>query len=233
MSDENELRPGTPVTLWTPARAREEAARRARDLLESGTALAVAEVAEGFLPMGTAGLEAVLEALVAFQYDGNPVGAEVLTMAAGSLLRGHMARVSAAHDGLWDRGLGVLAGLLERAPGEEGAWQGVISMVGQVLGDHLAEQVVWLDTQGKLPAGDRALKLDQLEAVLEAALERAAAPGRAGAIVGLHQIVQFAHQQRNMTLLSDCATGDEDDLVRSVARQALIRAMDANFDIVY
>ena len=218
-----------PITLWTPARAREEAARRARDLLESGSRLAVAEVAEGFLPMGDAGLESVLEALEGFAYAGDPQGAEGLAMAAGSLLRAHLARGGA----LLDRGVSALKGVLERAPEEEGPWQPLLSMAGQVLGDHLPEQIVWLDRQGASSAEERTARLEVIEQALEAALEVAAPPGRAGAIVGLHQIVQFAHQQRNMTLLSDLASGDESDLVRAVARQALIRAMDANFDLIY
>ena len=221
------------IPLWTPARARDEAARRAADLLRSGTVAAMAEVAEGFLPLGAAGLEAVLAALEAFAFEGDPHGAEVLAMASGSLLRSLLAKGQADRDGLFDRGVAALIALLERAPADEGPWQPLLSMAGQVLGDHLPEQIVWVHKQGQLSAADRTARLDAIENALEAVLERATPPGRAGAIVALHQIVQFAHQQRNMTLLSDVAAGDDDDLVRSVARQALIRAMDANFDLVY
>lgn len=223
----------SPAMLWTPARAKEEAERRAADLLAQGTPLATAEVAEGFLPLGAPALEAVLDALERFAYDGDPLGAEVLAMAAGSLLRSLLARGQATREGLWDRGVHALVSLLKRAPAEEGGWQGLLSMTGQVLGDHLPEQIVWLNRQGQIDDAERTQRLEAIQGALEAALEHAAPPGRAGLIVGLHQIVQYAHQQRNMTLLSDLASGDDDDLVRSVARQALLRAMDANFDMVY
>jgi hypothetical protein len=222
-----------PVTLWTPARAREEARSRVAALLAAAAALPLVEVAEGFLPLGAPALDEVLCALERFAYDADPAGAEALVMAAGSLLRAHLAAGRASRDALWDRSIAALSGLLARAPNEEGPWQTLLSMTGQVLGDHLPEQVVWLDRQSSLPAGDREARLEEIEAALESVLEAASPPGRAGAIVGLHQIVQFAHQQRNMRLLSDLAQGDEDDLVRSVARQALHRAMDANFDLVY
>lgn len=230
---EEQRGPSIPVPLWAPARARGEAARRARDLLAGGSGSGLSDSPESFQPLGAAGLDAVLEALEGFRYDASAEGAEALVLAASTLLRAHLASGRAAQDALWDRGLDALADLLERAPGEEGPWQTLLSTIGQVLGDHLPEQVVWLQKQARMSVEEREARLGQVQALLERTVERAAPPGRAGTIVGLHQIVQFAHQQRNMTLLSDLAQGDPDDLVRSVARQALIRAMDANFDVVY
>jgi hypothetical protein len=217
--------PRTLISLWTPDRAREEARQRARDLLSGAYRDPLADVPESFQPLGSAGLESVLEALAAFDYVGPAEGAEALVLAASLLLRTHLA--------YFERGVATLIGLLERAPDAEGPWQPLLSALGQVLGDHLAEQVVWLQKQGSLDPDERTARLEHLQTSLEAALDKASAPGRAGLIVGLHQLVQYAHQQRNMTLLSDLATGDPDDLVRGVARQALIRAMDANFDLVY
>jgi hypothetical protein len=193
-------------------------------------------------------LYAVLESLAAVRLDETPGRGtrdpgelEALVMAAGTLLARHLASEASgsigasrsSRPGLFERGVAVLAGLLRSAPEDEGGWQPVLSQVGQVLGDRLPEQVAWLAAQGRLPAAARAALLDRLQGALEEALETARAPGRAGAVVGLHQIVQYAHQQRNMTILSDLAQGDPDDLVRGVARQALVRAMDANFDLVY
>jgi hypothetical protein len=226
--------------LWTQPRALEEGRRRAAELLAHGTDSPLPDLADGFLPLGRGGLEGVLEHLAGVwsgRTEVNPVGAQALTLAAGTLMRHHLVRRPEESlllwTPLWDRGLAVIADLLRLAPAEEGPWQGLLSVAGQVLGDQLPEQIVWLQSSGRLEAEARTLLLDELENLLDRILDEASPPGRAGAVVGLHQITLFAHQQRNMQILSDLAQGDPDDLVRGVARQALIRAMDANFDLVY